>query len=436
MFQSVQSAKSMLHRQQSLARALIGIVVVCLLATACTLNNVVPNDPNVNQVAITGAPTVRIAGPLPDTTFLENVAVNIQAQVANAGPDIARVEISVDNTIVTTIATPNTAGAATFSVAHAWPALGAGTHTINVTAFRANGSASQPASISITVSGPSVTVEATAEVEDSGIVDLEVSPEAGEDTSEEDQSGDDTQADTPPVTEEASTDEEPVEEPDDEEPDNSGPPTARFTIGVNVRSGPSTLFNPPIGSFAANQEAEITAVNPAGDWYKVRYFNSEGWVFGQLMTLEGDTSSLPVDQGPPPPTMTPIPPTAIPVTATPQSSVNLVITEVTFDPDDPDENETFTVSVTVRNDGSTRSSGGGSVRAEFTSARESGIVTGSTSGGFPPLDPGQTFESEMRMTINTYIDERHNGRFTVDANSEVAETNEGDNVATKDIDSL
>jgi uncharacterized protein YraI len=81
-------------------------------------------------------------------------------------------------------------------------------------------------------------------------------------------------------------------------------PIATFNQGVNVRSGPGTEFNPPIGSIPAGQTAEILARTPIGDWYKVRYVNQEGWVAAQFVTVSGDVSLIPVESGPPTPIAT------------------------------------------------------------------------------------------------------------------------------------
>jgi uncharacterized protein YraI len=107
-------------------------------------------------------------------------------------------------------------------------------------------------------------------------------------------------------------------------------PLATFNQGVNVRLGPGTQFEPPIGSFAAGQTTEILARNPSGDWYKVRYFNGEGWVFAAVLTVSGDISQLPIESGPPLPTEVPptITPTPVPSTATPTKGVTVVPTAI------------------------------------------------------------------------------------------------------------
>ncbi len=88
-----------------------------------------------------------------------------------------------------------------------------------------------------------------------------------------------------------------------------GQAVASFNLAVNVRRGPGNNFAPPIGSFRAGDTAEILAVDPVRAWYKVRYYDSTGWVAANLVSVSGDASSLPVDVGPP----TPVPPTPTPL---------------------------------------------------------------------------------------------------------------------------
>jgi hypothetical protein len=67
------------------------------------------------------------------------------------------------------------------------------------------------------------------------------------------------------------------------------------------------LFDPPIGSVAPGQTAEIVARTQAGDWYQVRLQSGTAWVSAQLVTVSGDISQLPIDNGPPIPTLTTTP---------------------------------------------------------------------------------------------------------------------------------
>lgn len=63
--------------------------------------------------------------------------------------------------------------------------------------------------------------------------------------------------------------------------------------GVNLRSGPSTRFNPPLDTLDANTAINILAISTDGEWYQVRADDGRGgWAFGELITLNRD---LPAD---------------------------------------------------------------------------------------------------------------------------------------------
>jgi hypothetical protein len=88
-------------------------------------------------------------------------------------------------------------------------------------------------------------------------------------------------------------------------------PVAVFDTDANVRQGPGRGF-PIVGGIRAGTQSEILAVNPDGDWFRVRYWNRAGWVFASLVTVSGDTSGMPVDSGPVLPAATAAPPEASP----------------------------------------------------------------------------------------------------------------------------
>lgn len=385
----------------------LALVSLVLFATACSLNQ----SPDDNRVS-GGPPVVRLVSPMANGTYLEGVQVNIQASVTNAGDDIARVEVSVDNAVVTTLPQPNTSGSPVFSVSHTWPASGTGSHTIGVTAFRSDGTASSPATVTINVISPVLPTETIAPTLQPS--DEPTDPPADEDGDNQDADDDDG-------------DEDGGSGGNNNSSNNSGRPTATFTQGVNVRRGPSTNFNPPIGAFAANQTAEIVGINPAGDWYKVRYYNADGWVFASLLTISGDTSNLPVDPGPPTPvpaTATPIPPTGVPATPVPVSQANLVAGNVTLDPSQPTCGETFTVRIDIANLGSTDTTTTGLFTIEDSAG---GNVT-RTEGPIPIVRAGETIGSaRIPITVNTNYDEEHTLAVILNPSGSIPETGSGDN---------
>ncbi|RMF81239.1 MAG: hypothetical protein D6737_05565 [Chloroflexi bacterium] len=366
-------------------------------------------EPTTAETRIEGAPVVTLLAPLPNASIREGVTINIQAAVTNAGADIDRVEVAVDGAIIDTLAAPNRDGTLAFGLSSAWQATTSGTHTIAVTAFRADGSSSEPAVANVNVlAGDGSSNSASAAAGDDAPNIPDENNNAQSDT---------TQPDTP----------------QDDAPPSPVPPTpsrplATFNVGVNVRAGPGTIYD-AIGSFAPDVTSDVLAVNPGRTWYKVRYFNGEGWVFGELLTLSGDTSNLPVEIGPPVPTNPP-PPTAIPPTDPPPATANLVILSVEINPLPLRCNEAAQINVTIQNDGSGPTPTDGAVFVEDVHVA-SGNPQQSTVGPVPVMQPGETFVAQMFLTVSTFFAEEHQIIITVDSNGQIPEVNEGDNQTTR-----
>ncbi len=105
------------------------------------------------------------------------------------------------------------------------------------------------------------------------------------------------------------------------------PPTAAAPVcrvvsgGLNLRSGPGTVFAPPIGGLA--KSAELTPLSfiasgfPSGQWIEVQVVATgrQGWVSAgaQFVTCNVDVTRLPAGKSPPTPTPTKVIPTVVPV---------------------------------------------------------------------------------------------------------------------------
>jgi uncharacterized protein YgiM (DUF1202 family) len=209
-------------------------------------------------------------------------------------------------------------------------------------------------------------------------------------------------------------------------------PTATLNQTANIRSGPGLVFNPPIGSLTAGTTVDILARSPASDWLRIRYANGDGWVFAALVTVNGDLNAVPVDAGPPPPNATNPPATLpLPPTNTPPTTANLVAGIVVLDPAQPTCAQSFIVGLDVANTGSQPTAASGTVRLVNTRAAD-GSVQQETTGGFPVLQPGETFRVNMPLTISTYYGETHRLTLTIDPANEVPEATDSDNVQTLD----
>jgi hypothetical protein len=173
---------------------------------------------------------------------------------------------------------------------------------------------------------------------------------------------------------------------------------------------------------------DILGRYPDNSWVQVRTPNgTAGWVYRPLLTVHIDLSIVPVVNATfmaPPPTATLIPPTPLPT-----SQANLVAGIVVFDPAQPSCAQTFTVGFDVANLGSQPTSASGTVSLVDTRASD-GTQQGSTIGGYPILQPGQTFRVNMPLTISTWYSEQHNITLVIDPGNQIPESVEGDNVRT------
>ncbi|MFN8448939.1 MAG: CARDB domain-containing protein [Anaerolineae bacterium] len=385
------------------------LLLLVMVTAGCNLGNVTTPGQT-----ISGEPTVSIISPNPNAIYFEGVAVNIQAKISNAGSNIDRVEVVIDGQTVATLTDLNPSGAASFNVTHGWSASGIGAHTIGVTAYRPDGSSSTPASVEISVVAQTGQSAGTPQP-----------PTQSQNTQTQN-----TQANTAPAT---TSGDQPTNAPPTAAATTASAsatpttPTASFAQGINVRRGPGLAFDPPIGAFAAGQTTEILALNTDGTWYKVRYGGGEGWVFAALTQASGNLNALPRDPGPPVPTAAP--PTAVPPTqppAPPASSVNLVAGIVELNPGQPTCAQTFNIGFDVANLGTQASASSGTVSVQDVRTAD-GSVQQETVGGFPVLQPNQTFRVDMPLTVSTWYNEEHMIVLIIDPANQIGETNEGDN---------
>jgi len=119
----------------------------------------------------------------------------------------------------------------------------------------------------------------------------------------------------------------PTPEPPTATPTSAGPPIVTAAGEVNVRQGPGTNYA-VIGHLTTGEVALLIGRNETGDWWQIRRDDGAiGWVLGQLVVVEGDTTAIPVAVAPPSPTPPPAPAAtntprpAPPAPATPQPAV-------------------------------------------------------------------------------------------------------------------
>lgn len=220
-------------------------------------------------------------------------------------------------------------------------------------------------------------------------------------------------------------------------PSPANPANAPLVIALqnaNVRTGDDTVY-PRVGILFRNEAAVILGISSFGSgWYYIQLADgTKGFIAPSVVRTEGNLVGLPRIEPPPPPppppTFTPsatFTPTLPPPTATAPSSANLAIVTVQLSPAQPVCKASFAILVTIINNGTGAAPSGFSVSASDRH-NASGTVNASTVGTVPPLQPGQTFVSEMYLTVSTFFNETHTVNITVDSGAQIAETNEGDN---------
>ena len=201
-------------------------------------------------------------------------------------------------------------------------------------------------------------------------------------------------------------------------------PRVESVTNANVRSGDSLSY-PVITALALGETARITGISSTGSgWYQIELPNGRpGWISPTVVRTTGELRDVPRVAPPPPPL-----PTATP---TPATQANLVIQSITLSPDPPRCNQTFSITARVANVGTGSSGSGGSISVQDVHVG-TGSSAGSTVGVFPVLEPGQTFDAVMRLTVDTYFSETHRLTVVADSSSQVPETNEGDNTTVRE----
>ena len=216
---------------------------------------------------------------------------------------------------------------------------------------------------------------------------------------------------------------EPAEEPVDDSP------RVVAQVNSNVRAGDNTFYQ-IVGFLLEGEAANILGTSSRGtSWYFIELANGvSGFIHPNIVRTEGDLSNLKSISPPPlPPTPIPIP-TAIPVEAAPAApatGADLVFGGASVHPHPPTCNETYTINVTIRNDGNADSQG---VIVEVRDSRANdGQVLQTTRIGFPPVPVGQSRSAFGQITTSRYYKELHHINLYLDVDSQVAETNEGNN---------
>ena len=125
-------------------RRLALILIVCLLLCACNLSSHPPITPT------SSVPTIQFQFPDNNVSVVEGTDLQIQL-LAQDSVGIAKVELQVDNQPTQDGKPVDSPAVPVFTVDMNWKAEGIGLHALQATAYRLDGTASDPALINVKV---------------------------------------------------------------------------------------------------------------------------------------------------------------------------------------------------------------------------------------------------------------------------------------------
>ena len=225
--------------------------------------------------------------------------------------------------------------------------------------------------------------------------------------------------------------EEPVEEPDPE-PTEDPRPHVVATVNSNVRAGDSTVYG-VIGHLLDGQSALVKGISSRGSgWYYIELANGRsGFIHPGIVNTQGDLSNLPRINPPPPPPPTPVPiPTAVPPPPQPPpptTAVDIVFGNVQVHPHGVECGQTYEIQVLVRNAGSANAASGGFVSVEDRGQNGAGPAQ-STRIAFGALAAGAQQLVIGHITPTIHVETLHHINLRVDADNQIPEINEGNNI--------
>jgi len=163
----------------------------------------------------------------------------------------------------------------------------------------------------------------------------------------------------------------------------------------------------------------IVAISPARDWYRITYAElGDAWIYSDLVEPSEALTGLPVETGAPP---------------TIEDDVNLTVAVQVEPPLPLGCLQPAAVQVTVENAGSEDTLSGGMIRIQaFHLASGDEIWSNSDGLLFGQIAAGGAFQGSAEIMVDAYKDEMQRLVVTVDSGNHIAETDETDNVFSRE----
>lgn len=354
-------------------RAAILAFALIAAALACNVPSAQEQAGQTASPSGIGKPLVAISSPAAD--FKGTVGQTLQVQSLSTDDiGVTRVEMLVDGVVVRSDTAPDPSGQKSLALLQNWTPGQPGPHKITLIAYRADGTASDPANLTITVGAAAGGAALTP---------------------------------------------------------TSGPCMAQATTDLNVRSGPSTAY-PIVGVLGVGKADEIVGRNGSGSWYQIAFYigvEGRGWVSAAYVTTSGNCTDVPQATYGPPPSLTPTPTLTPSPTSTP-SLADLVVTNIAM----PtsifmiDKKAPVTITVTVVNIGGVIATGFKVVLYPTGVGGPGGMID---LGTVASLHPGESVDLDADFTYT--IVGAYNVVATADPGHKVTESDRDNNTFTQPI---
>lgn len=229
---------------------LVPVWLALISATlACTLTTSPANE---SQKRLERAPLVLVLAPVNGSTYAEGTRVALYAIAQDTGSGVTRLEFRINDVPIGSVTADNPAGVPSLLARAEWIASEQRRHLLTVEAFRADGSSLGVNDVSLQV------IQAPGFTEAAPVTPPQSTPA--------------------PTAPESST---------------TGP-FARIAVNdLNVRAGPGTSYA-VLGTLALGSQVSVTGRTADDTWLAISFSNTTGWIFRELVTVEGDLSAVPV----------------------------------------------------------------------------------------------------------------------------------------------
>jgi hypothetical protein len=372
-------------------------MLVLLICPGCNLGFTGEGAP----ATFEGPPLIKIAAPAPNQTFLVGATVIVQARVENAGPDLARVSVLLDDALLGEKVNPNETNAAVLPLTIDWPTSNTGEFKISVLAERGDGALAREDVNIVVVSQSSA--ESAANTESSGPQLAEAKPPAADDG-----------ALTDAADNEAGQTALPLPEATAGSPAVPGASSVAATMiqPARIRVGPGATYD-LLGNLDENHAVMLVAVNPAREWYRIAYEDfDDAWVYAEFVQPAADISGLPIETGPP-------------VSA--EQGVNLVVVDVQLAPPIVCDRQT-TVRARIQNQGTEKASNvAWVIAAPVLVSDGSSLLENPPPAYLKTLQADEEDTVEFHLTLTRHVDQEQFIRVVVDSGNHLPESDETDN---------